>query len=385
MLATCVLLVLAAGSLVTVRPARAQQAAAPAAPDLPALVTRLSALDYATRTGAARLIRRAPAAEAVPGLTQAVRTSTDEFVRYRALVLLTGFGDRGTPALMRELIADHNDRVREVAYRWFQLYPDPSLTTQLLTSLRTEQAEFVRPALIRALAAVSADAAVQRELTSEAGRGLDFFRSAVIETLGLAKARWAVAAILETAKIDGPLQDDAVLALGRIGDLQALPVLAAIPARPIEPAIAVQAALCLLGDDCAARIAWLKDSITSRLASPEVVRAGVAALSALALTSDPAMTELAALLGNPAVRDSAAIGLGGVALRDPARVLAWLDRTPAAERELPVAALDEAFERFEEDFAEEQFYAATRAAYWSAPEGAPARTLMAALIDTLDF
>ena len=70
----------------------------------------------------------------------------------------------------------------------------------------------------RALAALGSDPQVQRALIAEAGRGLDFFRSAVIEALGEHRAAYAVDAIAAVAKLDGPLQDDAVLALGRIGD-----------------------------------------------------------------------------------------------------------------------------------------------------------------------
>lgn len=354
-------------------------------PGLEELINRLSSLEYDMRTGAARLIRRAPAQEAVAALTAAVRSSSDQFVRYRALVLLTGFNDRSTPALMRSVLADRNDRVREVAYRWFELHPEPALAPQLFAALETEQAEFVRPALIRALGALGSEPAVQRALTTEASRGLDFFRSAVIEMLGLRKATWAIAPVLEAARTDGPLQDDALLALGRMGDPRALEVIGAVPERPVEPAIAAQAALCLLGDDCPARITWLRETITSRVATREAVRSGVAALGALGLTSDEALAALAGLLGNEAVRADAAVGLGGVALRAPARVLAFIEAASAEERVPLVGAIADAFERFEEDFAEEQFYAATRAAYWEAPEGAPTRTLMATLIEELDF
>jgi len=50
-----------------------------------------------------------------------------------------------------------------------------------------------------------------------------------------------------------------------------------------------------------------------------------------------------------------------------------------------VVALRESFERFEEDYAEEQFFTAARAAYWAAPEGSPVRDFMADLIDKLEF
>src|SRR4051812_19401821 len=71
------------------------QAAAPV--DLTTLVHNLGSLDYPVRTNAARQLRRAAAADAVPALARAARAQDeDEYVRYRALVLLTSFGDRPT-------------------------------------------------------------------------------------------------------------------------------------------------------------------------------------------------------------------------------------------------------------------------------------------------
>jgi HEAT repeat protein len=77
-------------------------------------IANLGALDFPVRMHAARLIRRTPGAEAVPLLAEAARQDPNEFVRYRALVLLTAFNDPGTRRLMEDLIRDRNDRVREV-------------------------------------------------------------------------------------------------------------------------------------------------------------------------------------------------------------------------------------------------------------------------------
>ena len=87
-----VFLILAAAAL--------PQAQEKAAPDLSRQIDSLSAFDYATRMNAARAVRRVAAAEAVPALSQAVRSHKDQFVRYRALVLLTAFRDPGTQARM---------------------------------------------------------------------------------------------------------------------------------------------------------------------------------------------------------------------------------------------------------------------------------------------
>lgn len=353
--------------------------------DLPAVIGRLGSLDYPTRMNAARTVRRAMAADAVAALTAALHGSRDEFVRFRALILLTGFNDRNTPDLMRSLLADRNDRVREVAYRWLEQHPDPMLTPTLLATLETEQAEFVRPALIRALAAASSDAMVQRALTLEAGRGLDFFRVGVIEALGSARARWALPALHDIVRVDGPLQDDTVIALGRIGDAASLAIVTGLPATRPDVTTAVLAARCLLGDDCAVRLRTLADAVTSRVATRESVRAGIAALGAVAVTDDEAVTALAGLLGDATIRTDVVVGLGGVALRNPARVLAWLERQPAPAQAPVIQALRDGFERFEEDYAEEQFFAAARAAYWAAADGSATRTLMASVIEKLDF
>ena len=65
-------------------------------------------------------------------------------------------------------------------------------------------------------------------LLREVARGEDFFRSAVIEALGDYKASYAVDAISAISKLDGPLQDDAALALGKIGAPRALETLAGL-------------------------------------------------------------------------------------------------------------------------------------------------------------
>src|SRR5206468_2122541 len=118
-----------------------------------------------------------------------------------------------------------------------------------------------RPALIRALAAAAQDSArgaaptdvarIQQLLVREAGRGEDFFRSAVIEALGDYKATYAFDALTAIAKLDGPLQDDTAIALGRTGDKRALETLAALQRtapRAAQPAVA--AGICLLGVNC---------------------------------------------------------------------------------------------------------------------------------------
>lgn len=362
---------------------------AQSAADLKTNIDRLAAFDYPARTNAARAVRRAAPAEAVPALMQAVRSHQDAFVRYRALVLLTSFNDPGTSDLMRGLLGDTNDRLREVAYRWFELHPEPRLTPSLLTALNTEQAEFVRPALIRTVAAAAAtDPLAQRALITEVGRGLDFFRSAVIEALGDYRGGFAAAPIAELAKNEGPLQDDAVLALGRIGGPQAAATLKALVNPPLDVVPALHAAQCLFEDACAMHLQVLTDTARSVIAKPDVVRAAVAAIGAVAARGDAAATTTLLTLattGSPAVRRDATIAFAGLALKRAAFVIDWLSRAPDDVRGHTIEILHEGFDSLEEDFAEEQFFATARAAYWKAPEASPERTLNGALIDKLEF
>lgn len=377
---------LVAGLLIVAAMSSAAAQGTQPATELQQNIDRLSTFDYSPRMNAARMLRRAPPVVVVPALIGAVRGHPDEFVRYRALIVLTSFNDPGTPALMRMLLADRNDRVREVAYRWFERNPDPALTSLLLLALNSEQSEFVRPALVRAVAAIPADDMVRRALIAEVGRGFDFFRSAVIEALGDYRAAYATDAISAVAAGDGPLQDDAVLALGRIGDRRALGGLSLTTTSP-EVAPALQAAQCLLGDMCASRIEWLVATAKNPVVRPEVVRAAVAALGAIARRDIAARTALLALAqGAPdRLTHEAALAFSGVALREPADVVTWLARVSVDEGSRAMELLREGFESLEEDFAEEQFFAAARAAYWKDREGSPTRTVVATLLEKLEF
>ena len=56
---------------------------------------------------------RADAAVAVPALLAAVKQHTDEYVRFRALVILSGFNDPRTRDVMVAAVTDKNDRMRD--------------------------------------------------------------------------------------------------------------------------------------------------------------------------------------------------------------------------------------------------------------------------------
>jgi hypothetical protein len=77
--------------------------------DLRAAIDRLGDIDYDTRTGAARLVRRTPAPQAVPALLQAAQDHADGYVRYKSLVLLTGFDDPRTADQMIEVLGSPNE------------------------------------------------------------------------------------------------------------------------------------------------------------------------------------------------------------------------------------------------------------------------------------
>ena len=362
--------------------AQASQAAAP----LSTHIGNLSAFDYPTRVTAGRLIRRAPVEEAVAALTEAVRRHPDQFVRYRALVVLTSFNDRGTPDLMSSLLGDRNDRVREVAYKWLEANPDTRLTETLLTALQTDQAEFVRPALIGALAALGRDPTVQRALLAQVSRGLDFFRSAVIDALGRHRATYAIDAIAETAKLEGPLQDDSVVALGRIGGAKAAAALAAIPQPAAEVVPTIRAAQCLIGEGCTAAVKTFQADATRAGTRPPVIRSSISALDILATAGNKDATDALVALGSQQdLRAQAALAFAAAAVRAPTHVLGWLDAAPASARDGAVELLKEGFEDLEEDLGEEMFFAATRAAYWKADEKSPTRTLAATIIQKLEF
>ena len=80
--------------------------------ELSTAIGQLGDFDYGVRTGASGLVRRAPEAQARTALAEAVSSHEDEYVRFRALVLLVGFGGREAEAAVLEAVADPNDRLR---------------------------------------------------------------------------------------------------------------------------------------------------------------------------------------------------------------------------------------------------------------------------------
>jgi HEAT repeat protein len=360
------------------------------AAELQAAIGKLGDLDYPTRMTAGRTVRRAPPAIAVPALLQTVREHPDGYIRFKALVILTGFNDPRTPDVMADLLDSPNDRLREVAYAWFEHHPEPTMTTRLLEALETETGEFVRPSLVRALAAQAADSRVRDALIRDAGRGLDYFRSSVIEALGDYKVGAAVPRLIEIARLDGPLRDDAVIALGKIGDKTALATLAELQRtaqRADQPSIA--AAICLMGQNCSSHIAFLQRTLGFAEDFPgyqDLLRGAASGLGALGAAGNGDAVTVLLDVGVPSedpVRAPIALAMGMVALRNQTLLLRVLEgRDDLASALLLVA---EGFDMLEEDLEEERFFAAVRRAYWAAPDGSATRRLCEQLITKLDF
>jgi HEAT repeat protein len=363
---------------------------------LQAAIAKLGDLDYTTRTNASRAVRRTANAQAVPALLQAASEQADGYVRYRALVLLTGFNDPRTKDAMRESLGSPNDRLRTVAYSFFEHNPDRALIPQFMTALEKEQAEFVRPALVRALAAAATGtpdlgtARARQALVREVSRGEDFFRSAVIEALGDYKALYAIDALLAVARLEGPLQDDAALALGKIGDKRALETLAGLQRtapRPTQPAIA--AAICLLGVNCESHRGYLVDAVTFADKNPgyqELLRGAAAGLAALGVAGQAEAAQALVDLGVPSkdpTRAPLALAIATVALRNTSLTMTMLEKLQ--DRGKAIDLLSEGFDMLEEDLDKERFFAFIRHSYWESPETSPKRALMQTLIGKLDF
>jgi HEAT repeat protein len=398
-------LVLALCCLAVWQPAGSGQAAQPAAAQKPqpaetqggvtaaqvqAAIDQLGSIEFPVRSSAARTVRRADATIAVPALLQAVRQHKDEYVRFRALVVLSGFNDARTRDVMVSAIADKNDRMRTVAYAYFERNPDKTIVPRLLQQLKVEQSEFVRPALTRALAAHGDDPSVRPVMEGLVMQGQAFFRSVVIEALGDHRAAYALKPIVEVAKTEGPLQDDAALALGKIGDKSVLPVLASLQrTAPRESQPSIAAAICLLGVNCASHQPYIVESLRFAIAKigfQSLVRSSASALAVLAVAGRAdALAELVTQ-GAPTedpVRAPIVLAVGTVALRNTPLLLKVFEndtlRGPAVD------LLREAFDMLEEDFEEERFFATVRRTYWQSPAGSAARAVADTLVRRLEF
>ena len=362
----------------------------PPASNLRTAIDNLGKFDAPTRMAAAKAVRRTDPAQAVPALIQAASSHADGYVRFRALVLLSGFNDPRAREIMATALDEPNDRLRTVAYAYFEHNKEQGMSARLLKKLEKEDGEFVRPALTRALAAYGDEPAVQTALSALVLRGQDVYRAGLIEALGDYKAGYALAPITDVSKLDGPLQEDAILALGKIGDKRALQTLQGLQktaSRARQPAVA--ASICLIGFNCDLHQAFVVDTMkfaAKEIGFQDLLRGASRALAALAVSGRAdAATALvdAGIPSRDPARSPIALAFGTIALRNTPLAVKLL----GARKDTRDAALllRDAFDMLEEDYEEERFFATVRRGYWQAPEGTPDRKVADALIQVLEF
>lgn len=351
----------------------------------------LRSTDHAVRSAAARRLRRAEASRAVTALLQAISGHRDGYVRFRALVLLTGFNDRRTVEVMRGLFADPNDRLRAVAYGYFEHHPDGSIVADLVEAAAREKAPFVRPALVRAIAAHGEDDGALATVLKEAETGAgDIDRGAAIEALGDYRLPRAVPLLTRLAVKPGALQAGAVVSLALAGGRSVLPVLVSLQGsvpEDLQPRVA--AGICIAGRNCAGHVGYLAEVIRfadRNAGHQELLRQAAASLGALARSGS---REAASVLFDAGqsplemVRAPVALAAGAFALRNPALLLDVL--AGRSDMEAAVELLRESFDMLEEDLAKEQFYVALRKTYWEAAEASATRALVQHLFEKLEF
>jgi hypothetical protein len=243
-----------------------------------------------------------------------------------------------------------------------------------------------------ALAAHDDDATVRDRLVRDINRGEGYFRGAVIEALGDYRATYAVEALISVAEGHGSLQDDALLALGKIGDERAVDAMAGVQndaSETLQPIVSATA--CLLQIDCEAQMRYVIDALHygAEIADGEsqrLLRSAASGLAALSLRGHmaalDALFETGVVSEDPA-RAPIALAVGTVALRQPDVVRKALESRPTPDGELLL--LRDAFDMLDEDLAEERFYTRTRQSYWNATEGSAARTFAETALRVLEF
>jgi len=139
--------------------------------------------------------------------------------------------------------------------------------------------------------------------------------------------------LMAVARLEGPLQDDAALALGKIGDKRSLETLAGLQRtapRPTQPAIA--AAICLLGVNCESHRGYLVDAVTfadKNAGYQELTRGAAAGLAALGVAGQAEAAQALVDLGVPSkdpTRAPLSLALATVALRNTPLMLTLLEK-----------------------------------------------------------
>jgi HEAT repeat protein len=264
-------------------------AAAQTAPnDLREAVDQLGDFDYTARMEASRTLRRADPGAALPVLLDALQHREDSHGQFRSVVLIYGVEQPQAHSVFEEALDSPNDRVRAAEYEYFEQVPSGEVVSRLLAALDTETSESVRPYLVRALAANDDDPAVRARLMQDIDRGQGYCLGAVIEALGDYGAIYAVDALIPIIADDGPLHDDALLALGKIGDPRTLAPLHRVQKRAgaaLQPIVSATA--CLLGLDCEGQLRYIGAALRYGVATVdgenrELLRSAASALAALA-------------------------------------------------------------------------------------------------------
>ena len=141
--------------------------------------------------------------------------------------------------------------------------------------------------------------------------------------------------------------------------------------------------------NCSSHQGYLAESLRFAVATAgyqDLLRASASALAALAVSGDVPSAALLIEAGAPSrdpARAAIALAIGTVALRNTPAILKVLEAQ--ADPKPGIVLIGEAFDMLEEDLDEERFFATVRRGYWAAQPGSPARTIAAALIQTLEF
>jgi hypothetical protein len=240
---------------------------------------------------------------------------------------------------MRESLTSPNDRLRTVAYRFFEHNPEARMCRLPTGAMEKEQAEFVRPALVRALRPSAPTRVCNRCLRERPGA------ARFLPQRGDRGARRLQGSIrLRRAyghrEAGRAAQDDAAVALGKIGDKRALETLAALQrSAPQARQPSVAAGICLLDVNCASHEPYLIETLkfSDRNAGfQDLLRAAAAGLGALGLWGRSTAVEALFEVGIPArdpARSPIALALAMVAMRNTALMMPyWRSIRPATRR-----------------------------------------------------
>ncbi len=401
MIRVCHAVVIAAGALssVSVGVLGEQPVPVDRSAEINTAISSLGNFDFLVRADASRVLRRMEAASAVPALVWAAQLHEDSYVQFRAAVLLAGFGGPPAREFFEAALDSPNDRVRTAAYDYFEHAPDVGLAPKLLTALDFETSEFVRPALVRSLAAHDDDTSVRERLLKDIDRGEVYFRGAVIEALGDYRALYALDRLLEIGSEEGPLRDDALLALGKIGDKRALQVVvkaqreAVVDAGNSRMLPIVSAAACLLGTDYENQIQYVVEALRYGLNADSddlsLLRSASTAAAAVSMAgrrgSDTALRALidVGVEATDPVRAPIALAVGTVALRTPVTMISALANRNDLRSSLLLVR--DAFDMLDEDMAEERFYVLMRTNFWDETENPVTRSVAEAAMEILEF